>query len=188
MGKNTQSQKTGSGDVLGHSVIKPSVTREFSSGGVVFKKENNNVLWLVRKTTASELYPKQYWMLPKGRIDDTKDDMPGPMASGKIKADTISLERAALREVREEGGVDVKIVKKIGTSIYSFIDPKVGKTVKFVTFYLMEYLKDLPEGHDWETEEVIWLAFLDAKKQLSFGGEKEMLSKAQELLNQAPVA
>ena len=177
MGKNTQSQKTRSGDVL-----TSSVTREFSSGGVVFKKNNGQVLWLVRKTAASELYPKQYWMLPKGWIDNESQDIPGPMASGKIKADEISLQATALREVKEEGGVEAKIIKKIGTSMYSFTHPVVGKILKFVTFYLMEYIKDLPEGHDWETSEVAWLPFEEAKKQLSFGGEKQMLVKAQELL------
>lgn len=163
-------------------MIKASVTREFSSGGVVFKKEKDGILWLIRKTSASELYPKQYWMLPKGRIDDIDGDLPGPMASGKIKADAVSLESAALREVAEETGVKAKIVKKIGTSMYSFTDPKVGKILKFVTFYLMKYVKDLPEGHDWETEEVAWLPFEEAKKRLYFGGEKQMLVKAQELL------
>ena len=181
MGKNTQSKKARSGNVLNHSV-----TREFSSGGVVFKKEDGQILWLVRKTTASALYPNQYWMLPKGRIDDSDGDLPGPMASGKIKADETSLQAAAIREVGEEGGVGAKIIKKIGTSMFSFTDPKIGKVLKFVTFYLMEFVKDLPEGHDWETEEVLWLPFLEAKKQLSFGGEKEMLIKAQDLL--APVA
>lgn len=177
MGKNTQSQKTGSSNVL-----NSPVTREFSSGGVVFKKEKGEILWLVRKTSASELYPKQYWMLPKGRIDDAESDLPGPMASGKIKADEKSLQTAALREVGEEAGVEAKIIKKIGTSMYSFTDPMVGKILKFVTFYLMEYIRDLPEGHDWETEEVRWLPFVEAKKLLSFGGEKQMLSKAKESL------
>lgn len=178
MGKNTQPQKTGSSDVL-----KLSVTREFSSGGVVFKKgKDNKILWLVRKTTASELYPKQHWMLPKGRIDDSDGDLPGPMASGKVKADAASLENAALREVREEGGIDAKIIKKIGTSMYSFIDPIVGKILKFVTFYLMEYVRDLPDGYCWETSEIAWLPFDEAKKQLSFSGEKQMLVKAKELL------
>lgn len=181
MGKNTQSQKTRSSDVL-----VPSVSREFSSGGVIFKKENGQPLvWLIRKTTASELYPNQYWMLPKGRIDDSGNDEPGPIASGKIKADELSLQMAALREVAEETGVEAKIVKKIGTSMYSFTDPVVGKILKFVTFYLMEYVKDLPEGHDWETAEITWLSFEEAKRQLSFGGEKQMLVKAKELL--APV-
>jgi len=177
MGKNTQSQKARSGDVL-----KSSVTREFSSGGVVFKKENGQLMWLIRKTASSELYPKQHWMLPKGRIDDSPGDAPGPMAGGLIKADAVSLENSALREVKEEGGVEAKIIKKIGTSMYSFIDPKLGKILKFVTFYLMEYVRDLPEGYSWETEEVSWLPFSEAKKRLSFSGEKQMLVKAQELL------
>lgn len=166
MGKDTQSK----------------VTREFSSGGVVFKKDNSKVLWLVRLTTASKDFPKQYWMLPKGRLDDTDGDEPGPMSLGKVKANETALQSAARREVREETGVDVEIVDKIGTSIYSFTDPKVGKILKFVTFYLMKYLKDLPDGFDWETAEVKWLPFEEAYKTLSFGGEKQILKKAKGLL------
>jgi len=109
--------------------------REFSSGGIVYKKcqminGKFQILWLIRKTSASKLYPKQYWMLPKGRIDDAKGDVPGPMASGKIKADETSLQKTALREVGEEAGVEAKIIKKIGTSIYSFTDPRDGKIIK----------------------------------------------------------
>jgi 8-oxo-dGTP pyrophosphatase MutT (NUDIX family) len=177
MGKNTQSQKTRSGDVL-----KMVARREFSSGGIVFKKEKENTLWLIRKTSKSDLYPKQYWMLPKGRIDDIDGDLPGPMATGKVKATQSALEKAALREVGEETGVEAKIIEKIGTTMYSFVDPDKVKIIKFVTFYLMEYIKDLPQGFDWETEEIAWLSFEEAKKQLSFGGEKQMLVKANELL------
>lgn len=177
MGKNTQPQKTRSSDVL-----NPMVTREFSSGGVVFKKEKGKTLWLVRKTSKSKLYPKQHWMLPKGRVDDADGDQPEPMAKGLIKADPSSLEAAAIREVNEEGGVKAKIIKKIATSMYSFKDPNRGKILKFVTFFLMEYIKDLPEGFDWETEEVLWLDFESAKRKLSFSAEKQMLVKANELL------
>jgi 8-oxo-dGTP pyrophosphatase MutT (NUDIX family) len=168
-----------------NSQNKNLLTREFSSGGVVFKKEKG-VLWLVRKTAASKIYPKQYWMLPKGRIDDTEDDKPGPMASGAIRADEISLQKAAIKEVSEEGGISAKIVKKIETIKYSFTDPKRGKILKFVTFYLMQWEKDLPQGFDDETSEIAWLAFPEAYKKLSFSGEKQILKKAKELL--APVA
>ena len=156
--------------------------REFSSGGIVFKKTASGVLWLIRKTSTSELYPKEYWMLPKGRIDDAEEDLPGPMASGKIKADEVSLQKAALREVGEEAGVQAAIIKKVGTSMFSFTDPVVGKVLKFVTFYLMEFTRDLPGGYGWETSEVVWLPYEEAKKQLSFGGEKEILVKAEKLL------
>lgn len=185
MGKDTQPQKTRS-----TTLLNQKTTREFSAGGVVYKQslasqspgKKLQILWLIRKTSASELYPKQYWMFAKGRIDDVDGDIAGPMASGQIKADEKSLQKAALREVGEETGVEAKIIKKVGTTMYSFTDPLRGKMLKFVTFYLMEYVKDLPNGFDWETAEVVWLPFELAKKQLSFGGEREMLKKANALL------
>ena len=169
MGSNTQSK----------TIL---ITREFSSGGVVFKKDNGKILWLIRKTAASELYPETHWMLAKGRIDDIDGDLPGPMASGKIKANEESLQKAALREVGEETGVEAKIVKKIETIMYSFTDTVRGKILKFVTFFLMEYIKDKPEGFDWETSEIAWLPFDEALETLSFRGEKSVLKKAKELL------
>jgi len=154
-------------------------SREFSSGGVVFKK-GNNILWFVRKTVASKIYPNQYWMLPKGRIDDTEDDKPGPMASGLVRADEDSLQAAAIKEVSEEGGISAEIVKKIETIKYSFTDPVRGKILKFVTFYLMEWRKDLPEGFDDETSEIAWLSFEEAYDRLTFSGEKQILKKAKD--------
>jgi 8-oxo-dGTP pyrophosphatase MutT (NUDIX family) len=178
MGKNAQLKKAGSRGVL--KTVK--AVRIFSSGGVVYRKEKNNILWFVRKTQPSKLYPKAHFMLPKGWIDDAGKGTPGPMASGLTKADDTSLKESALREVGEEGGIDAKIIQKLGTSFFSYIDPTHGKTLKFVTFFLMEYIKDLPEGHDGETAEVYWLPYEAAYKKLSFGGEKEMLKKAYNLM------
>ena len=163
--------------------------REFSSGGVVFKKLQTSkktklkTLWLVTKSAKDPSGKfKQVWRLPKGWIDNEKDDIPGPMASGKIKADEKSLQSAALREVLEEGGIKAKIIKKITTTKYFFTHPTRGSILKFVTFYLMEWVKDLPEGHDDETEEVAWLEYKDAYKTLSLSGEKKILKQAKELL------
>lgn len=173
MGKDTQ-QKTG-------TVLKTqsSIEREFSSGGVVFKGDK----WLIRSTMPSDLFPKSYWTLPKGWIDDAAPGIPGPMASGKVKADEKSLRENALREVQEEAGVDAKIIKKIGTVKYFFDHPERGKILKFATFFLMEWKKDLPEGFDEETSEVLWLSFEEAKKKLSFSAEKQMLERAKDLLS-----
>lgn len=168
MGKNTQSKETRNSTVL----------REFSAGGIVFK--NNQ--WLVRSTTPSAEFPKSYWMLPKGWIDDDGPGIPGPMASGRLKADEESLQKTAVREVREEGGIDAKIINKVETVSYPFKHPTRGTILKFVTFYLMEYQKDTKEGHDWETQEVLWLSYPEAYKKLSFSGEKQILKKANDLL------
>jgi 8-oxo-dGTP pyrophosphatase MutT (NUDIX family) len=181
VGKNAQSQTI--------------LTREFSSGGVVYRKLIINNLqftieWLVTRSTSSKLYPETYWRLPKGWIDNTTPEIPGPIASGKVRADEKLLQKAALREVREEGGVEAKIVKKIGTEKYfyrlpsrpssAYNTPDKGKILKFVTFYLMEYVSDLSEGYDEETSEIAWLPFEEAYKKLSFSGEKQILKKAKD--------
>lgn len=162
MGKNTHSLKT---------------LREFSAGGVVFQGKKI----LVTKSSPSEKYPISFWRLPKGWIDNELEDTPGVVARGDRRATKVELEEAALREVREEGGVEAKIVKKIGTMKFSFNSTR-GKVLKFVTYFLMEWLKDLPEGTDFETAEVVWLPFKEAHKKLSFQAEKDILQKAKDLL------
>ena len=156
------------------------VKREFSAGGVVFKKtKEGKRLWLIAKSSPSELYPDSYWRLPKGWLDD-KDAgrSPGPLGKGERKATEEELQTAALREVKEEGGVTATIVKKIGTQ-RTFR----GRNIfKFVTFYLMEWKKDLLEGTTFETEEVAWLPHDKAKKLLKHKGEKEIMDKAKEVL------
>lgn len=137
------------------------IIREFSSGGVVYK--NNK--WLVTASSVSKLFPKSVWRLPKGWIDEGE-----------------KLEETALREVREEGGIEAKIIKKIETIKYFYLHPEKGRILKFVTFFLMEWVKDLPEGFGEETSEIAWLSYEDAYKKLSFSSEKQILRKAKEML------
>lgn len=137
------------------------IIREFSSGGVVLKKNK----WLITKSSISDLYPNSVWRLPKGWIDEGE-----------------TLEETAIREVKEEGGVKAKIIKKIETIRYFYIAPDKGKILKFVTFYLMEWIKDFPEGFDGETSEIKWLSFDKAYKLLSFSNEKQILKKARTLI------
>lgn len=159
---------------------KNILNREFSSGGVVFRKDGDEILWLVRKTATSSLFPKSHWMLPKGWIDNENENTPGPIASGKIKADEDSLHQTAIREVREETGVDAEIIKKIGTVKFFYTHPERGKILKFVTYYLMERKSELKEGFDFETSEISWLPFDEAHKILSFSREKKVLQDARD--------
>jgi len=146
---------------MGEGKKENRVRKEFSSGGVVFKKDK----WLITRSMPSEIYPKSVWRLPKGWVD--KDE---------------SAEEAALREVKEEGGVEAKIIKKIETVRYFFTTPDKGKVLKFVTFYLMEWIKNLSEGFGEETSEIAWLSFDQAVKKLAYSGEKQILKKAKGIL------
>lgn len=167
--------------------VKQKVEREFSAGGAVFRKFSINnsqfsIKWLVTRSTPSKLFPQEVWRLPKGWLDDVEGgENPGPLASGRIKAEKGDLQKAALKEVQEEGGVDAKIVAKIGTMKFFFNSTR-GKVLKFATFYLMEWVKDVAEGFGFETSEVAWLPFEDAYKRLTYKTEKDVLKKAEEIL------
>jgi 8-oxo-dGTP pyrophosphatase MutT (NUDIX family) len=153
---------------------------EYTSGGVVFKRENEKTLWLITRSSPSELYPKAFWRLPKGWLDDEGNN-PGPLARGDKKASEADLKKAALREVKEEAGVDVKIIKKVVTNKVFFT--KDGKKyIKFVTFYLMEWKRNLPDGFGFETSETGWFVLEKAKEKLKYKSEKETLEKANMLL------
>lgn len=134
--------------------------RAFSAGGVVFRKVKNKVFWLLVRLTGTDR-----WQLPKGTID------PGEK----------SLD-AAIREVREEGGIEVRTLSKIGKIQYFFVlgEEKIFKTV---TYYLMEFIKGTPGGHDHEVDEVRFFPFQEAFEKLSFDNDKNMLKKAKEILD-----
>lgn len=163
---------------------KEKVKREFSAGGVVFKKEKGSLLWLITFSSSSELYPKSYWRLPKGWLDDENDGRkPGPLGKGEKKAKEKELQKAALREVAEEGGVEAKIVKKLGTEKIFFTRKSGEKILKFVTYYLMEHADDLAEGPGFETTEVKFVPFKKARELLKYEGEKKVLDRARKVLS-----
>lgn len=153
--------------------------REFSAGGMVFKKQEpglpagRQVLWLIRRPAPNPQYRGNLgWSFPKGWVDEGE-----------------KLEEAAIREVREEGGVVAKIVSKLQTLKVFFTNQngdlpagRQEKVMKFITYFVMEYQSDVPGGHDWETEETKWVTLTEAKELLAFKNEKELLEKAGKML------
>ena len=125
--------------------------REFSAGGIVFNSKGQVLL-----TKHSQ---NKHWSFPKGLID------PGQTS-----------EEAALREVREEGGVKAEIIDKVGYSKYVYT-MQGEKIFKVVTYFLMEYVSGNPEDHDWEVEEAGWYEVEDALRQLTFSQDKDLLRK-----------
>lgn len=98
--------------------------------------------------------------LPKGHID------PGETAL-----------RAAVREVREETGVEAELVQELGEVRYWY--RREGRAVpKSVLFYLLRYRSGDIEDHDDEVEEVQWMALAEACAALTYEGEREMARRA----------
>ena len=140
-------------------MVKQQTKREFSAGGVVFKKEKGKVLWLVAKHSG---YHK--WILPKGLVEKGE-----------------GLKETAVREVEEECGIKTRMIGKIKESETYVYVMKGVKIFKRVDYFLMEYVSGDIKDHDWEMEEVEWLEFEGARKRLDFAGAKKVLDRAKEM-------
>jgi 8-oxo-dGTP pyrophosphatase MutT (NUDIX family) len=139
------------------------VIHRISSGGVVFRPAGTGYeVALIRVARADG----DAWALPKGWIEKGED-----------------LEQTAVREVREETGVDAKVLRKLGEVTYEFYSKADrNRIVKTVHLFLMEYLGGNTANHDDEVEEVRWFPLEDALRALTHKNEREMLEKAMSLI------
>lgn len=138
------------------------MTREFSAGGIVLNNQGQ-VLLIQANGSNRRLKPNTaYWGFPKGQIE-----------AGHTSQET------ALREVKEEGGVEAEIVERVGYSKYVYTHPQTkDKIFKIVAVYLMKYLSGDPKDHDWEVAEAGWFTPEEALKKLSFSQDRQLLEKA----------
>ena len=109
------------------------------------------------------------WALPKGNIDP-----------GESPAET------ALREVREETGIEGRLVEKLGDVRYVYTRPGGLRIFKVVSFFLLRAgrgrIGEIDESMRIEVAEARWLPLEDAPRLLAYGGEREMAAKALERL------
>ncbi len=136
---------------------------QVSAGGVAFRWRDSEP-----EIAIVSMKPKLRWQLPKGIVD------PGE-----------SPEVTAVREVREEAGVETQRLGLVETIEYWYRSVRNGQPVryhKFVHFYLMEYLSGDVADHDHEVEEARWVSFDEALGMLEFKSEREVAEKAREMV------
>lgn len=133
---------------------------EVSAGGVVLR--GGELIVIVPKRRAAD--GTRVLGLPKGHID------PGESAL-----------QAALREVREEAGVESERIADLGEVRYWYTREK-RPVSKVVHFFLLRYLSGDPSDHDDEVEEATWMPFEQAAKELTYEGEREIVSRVARLI------
>jgi 8-oxo-dGTP pyrophosphatase MutT (NUDIX family) len=134
----------------------PTTSTEFSAGGVVVRDAECVVIVPTRRAADGS----KVLALPKGHPEQ-----------GESAAD------AALREVREEAGVDARLVEQLGDVRYWYM--RDGRRIaKVVSFFLLEYLGGEVTDHDREVEHARWLALERAARELTYKGERDMASRA----------
>jgi 8-oxo-dGTP pyrophosphatase MutT (NUDIX family) len=135
---------------------RPPVEREFSAGGVVVRGGRCIVIVPTRRARGGE----RVLALPKGHPEE-----------GETGVD------AAFREIREETGVEARLLDKLGDVRYWY--QRDGKRIaKIVSFFLFEHVSGDPAGDPFEIEEARWMPLDEAASALTYRGERDMVALA----------
>ena len=124
------------------------------AGGVVHRLRDGRREFLV--VTASKR--SDHWVLPKGHIE-----------AGE------AAEAAAVREVREEAGVDAELERALGDTALD-----IGSEQQRIRFYLMRAIGEVPRQ---ERRTLAWLEAGAAIQRLSFPEARELLRAAAAFLD-----
>jgi 8-oxo-dGTP pyrophosphatase MutT (NUDIX family) len=86
-------------------------------------------------------------------------------------------EQTAVREVREETGINATVREPLGDVRYWY--RRGGRRVhKTVHFYLCEFLTGSTADHDHEVDEARWISLQEARTALSYAGERALIERA----------
>jgi 8-oxo-dGTP pyrophosphatase MutT (NUDIX family) len=137
------------------STPAPPTVREFSAGGLVVRRFRGRA-WVacIRVRGGTVL------ALPKGHIDPDE-----------------SAAETAVREVREETGLEASLVEKLEDVRYWYRRPD-ARVFKVVSFFLLRYRSGSVRNHDHEVDSVEWVPLDEAPRRLSYRGERQVAEAA----------
>ena len=127
---------------------------EKSCGGIIFYKTRQNVKMLLVKNNNG-----RYWSFPKGQIEE-----------GETEQET------AIREIREETGLDVTLVNNF-REISEYCP--FGKIRKRVVFFLARAFTDNVRIQEEEIDSYIWVDLQQARKLCSYDNDLRIIEKAE---------
>lgn len=129
---------------------------------MVYRRSDEGVelVLAARRTRRGDLA----WGLPKGLVepDETR-------------------EQTAVREVREETGLEADVEASLGEIRYFYVWEGV-RVRKVVHFFLMRATGGDVSQHDHEMEDVRWFPLSKALRRATYKGEREVLQRAAERL------
>jgi 8-oxo-dGTP diphosphatase len=136
---------------------------QVSAGGVAYRRQDDHI-----EVVLISVGERGRWQLPKGMIDEAE-----------------SIEAAAMREVREETGLETEMIRSIDKVEYWFYSKSGVRGVRFhkvVHFYLLQCLSGDVRDHDDEVNEARWFEINEAIEALTFPNEKNIVQQAAEMI------
>ena len=136
---------------------------EKSCGAVVFTRDNNEIKYIITEQLNGVVG------FPKGHVEENETE-----------------EETALREVFEETGLDVSLIKGFRTEDSH---PIPGTDIqKHIVYFLAEYDGQTPVPQETEIGKICVVSFDDAMRLFNYESSKRILSEAdnylRELFNQ----
>jgi ADP-ribose pyrophosphatase YjhB (NUDIX family) len=139
------------------------VRQQLSAGGVVARPGDVLELCLIRPAG------RTVWALPKGWVEPGETD-----------------EVAALREIREETGIEGVIDGDLDSIEYWFFSREDQVRIhKVVHFFLVRFVRGDTSQHDHEVAEASWFAVERALDRMTYPNERQIVRKATALLAEA---
>ena len=144
-------------------MAKVPTKAQVSAGGVAYREHDGRT-----EVAIVAVGERRRWQLPKGLVGDGEP-----------------VEAAAMREVREEAGVETAPEGLIETIEYWYQARERGTPVRFhklVHFYLLRYLAGDVADHDHEVHEARWAEIGEARELLAFANEQRVVARAAEMI------
>ena len=130
--------------------------KEKSCGAVVYKKEHDNLYYLIIKQS------KGHVAFPKGHVEPGETN-----------------EQTAKREVLEETGIEIELMPSFSRRSEYTIQ---GKIEKSVIIYLAKTTQIDYKMQVEEIEECGWFTFDDAMRTLNYENDKRILTQAHQYM------
>jgi 8-oxo-dGTP pyrophosphatase MutT (NUDIX family) len=157
--------------------------REISAGGVVVRKSQTGwelaVIEPQREPESSaksdKKRQKQVLALPKGLVDHGEKP-----------------EETAIREVREETGIEATMLAKLTNIKYVYVRTwgDQQRVFKIVSFYLLRYqvgeIDQIKPEMRIEVKRAFWIPLEGAERKIAYKGERDVVQLAQRYLETHP--
>lgn len=142
-------------------VDRSTLPKERLGGALVYAKKDNKIYF----GFVHDVFG--YWTLSKGRMEADED-----------------LEKGTIREIKEEIGLEVEIVAKLGENEYVATHPERGKTLKHVTYFLASSpYKELNLEVSGGLDDARWFELREIPDLRIYNDIVPLLARAVEIIN-----